>query len=86
MKIRRNRYASAFGISYESSLNQAPEVCVKGEGVVADQIVRYAKRYGVPVVERAELAELLQGVSLDESIPEDLYEAVALILCELKSF
>ncbi len=30
--------------------------------------------------------ELLSGIPLDERIPEDLYEAVALILCELKAF
>ena len=48
--------------------------------------MRLAKRYRVPVVERGELAELLSGVPLDEAIPEDLYEAVAVILAELHSF
>jgi len=38
------------------------------------------------VVERSEISELLYGIPLDERIPEDLYEAVALILTELKSF
>jgi flagellar biosynthesis protein len=79
-------YDIAVGLAYEEGVDPAPEVIVKGEGLEADEIVRLANRYGVPVVEKEELSELLKGIPLDETIPADLYEAVALILSELKSF
>ncbi|MCB0320033.1 MAG: EscU/YscU/HrcU family type III secretion system export apparatus switch protein [Bdellovibrionales bacterium] len=83
---KKPRFSAAVGLQYEGEDSQAPSVCVKGEGRVADEIVRLAQRFGVPIVEKSELTELLGTISLDEAIPEDLYEAVAVILCELESF
>lgn len=88
MKIRNagSEFEYAVGLAYDVSHQEAPHVVVKGEGHTADEVVRIARRFGVPVVERGEISELLSGIPLDERIPEDLYEAVALILCELKAF
>ena len=85
-KPKGPKYQYAIGLSYESEKQDAPQVVVKGEGIDADEVVRLAHRYGVPVVEKGEISELLSGVPLDENIPQDLYEAVALILSELKAF
>lgn len=79
-------FEHAVGLSYEESSDEAPQVIVKAEGRDADEVVRLAHRYGVPVVEKGEISEMLSGIPLDESIPQDLYEAVALIISELKSF
>ena len=84
--VRKVVYSHAAGLRYEAEVDSAPSVVVKGEGYEADEIVRLARRFGVPVVEEAELSELLSGIPLDEQIPEDLYEAVAIILSELKAF
>jgi len=81
-----SQYQYAVGLAYEATNDEAPQVMVKGEDRTADEVVRIARRFGVPVVERSEISELLYGRPLDERIPEDLYEAVALILTELKSF
>jgi flagellar biosynthesis protein len=81
-----SEFEYAVGLAYDGSNEEAPHVVVKGEGYTADEVVRIARRFGVPVVERGEISELLSGIPLDERIPEDLYEAVALILCELKAF
>ena len=83
---KRIEFEHAVGLAYEESTDDAPTVIVKGEGLEADALVRLARRYGVPVVEKSEISELLSGIPLDESIPQDLYEAVAIILSELKSF
>ena len=81
----RQLYRTAVGIAYDDRTDAAPLVCVKGDATIADEIARHARRFGIPIVEREEIAELLVGVPLDESIPEDLYEAVALIFAELRS-
>lgn len=61
----------------------APTISARGEGASADQVVRVARRFGVPVVENDALARALREVPLDEQVPEELYEAVAAVLNEL---
>lgn len=82
----RSEFEYAVGLAYDAGELEPPHVVVKGEGYTADEVVRIARRFGVPVVDRGEISELLSGIPLDERIPEDLYEAVALILCELQAF
>lgn len=79
------KYTAAVGIDYNPNKDSAPIVCVKGSGYQADEIVRLANRYGIPIIEKGEIASILSDVPVDEEIPEDIYEAVALILSELKS-
>jgi type III secretion system FlhB-like substrate exporter len=45
--------------------------------------VALAKRYGVPVVERPELAEALSEVELDQEVPAHLFEVAASLLVEI---
>ena len=85
-KPKGSTFQHAVGLAYSETTDDAPQVVVKGEGVEADEVVRLARRYGVPIVEKSEISEILAGIPLDETIPTDLYEAVALILAELKSF
>ena len=76
----------AVGLEYSSDKSGAvPSVCVKGSGIYAQQIVRYAKRYNIPIVERPALVKILDEIEIDEEIPEDLYEPVALILAEFEN-
>jgi len=76
------KYRFAAALQYETSY-QAPTVSVKGEDLDADYIVKVAQRYGIPVVERGELAHLLQEVEVDQEIPSELYEIVAVLFHEL---
>jgi len=70
----------AAALKYDMEKDSAPKVVAKGRGVVAQKIVEAARKSGVPVVENSELAALLEGVDLDETIPVELYKAVAEIL------
>ena len=70
----------AVGLSYEENKNAAPALSVKGFQGEADEIVRLAKKYGVPIVEEAELASMLSTVEEGESIPEELFEIAAEVL------
>ncbi len=58
----------------------APRVVAKGQGMVADEIIRRAREAGVFVHESREMVSLLMGLDLDQRIPPELYVAVAELL------
>lgn len=58
----------------------APVVVATGRGETASAIVAAAREAGVPVEENPLLAEALSTLRLDETIPEDLYRAVAAVI------
>ena len=78
-----SRYRLAVGLEYEGTRERAPAVGIKGEHLTADTIVKIAKRFGVPVVARSDLARALSGLEIDQEITPDLFEAVAILLNEL---
>ena len=77
-------YRRAVSLEYNEGGEGAPRVNAKGDNLVADHIVKIARRFGVPVVEKGEMARALSSVPLDQEIPEPLFEAVAVMLQELK--
>lgn len=79
------RYRLAVGLEYDSLSSDAPLLAVSGESGMADEIVKLARRYNVPVVERPALARALAELEIDQTIPVELYEAVAVLLAELDS-
>lgn len=71
---------TAVAIHYERGSGQAPRVTAKGEGAVAERIIEAAQEAGVPVEDNPLLAIALSQVDLDDTIPEDLYSAVAEVI------
>ena len=59
---------------------KAPVVKAKGEGEFAWDIIRVAQKHGVQVAEDPVLAETLSYLQLEEEIPYELYQSVAVIL------
>lgn len=82
--MTQSKIFRAVGIGGEDLALDAPRVVCKGEYQLADTIVSLAKRHGIPVVERPELAEALAEVPLDEEIPAHLFELAASLLVELR--
>jgi flagellar biosynthesis protein len=76
-------YRRAVALSYEGSGHDAPNVSLKAEQLMADELVRIAERYAIPVVERPGLAQALSRLEIDQEIPPDLYKAVAIVLNEI---
>jgi len=73
----------AAALSYDATdaaKGRAPRVVAKGQGEVAEQIIRRARESGVPIHESAELAAALSRFDLEQSIPAALYVAVAEVL------
>lgn len=64
-------------LKYNVEQDHAPKVIAKGKGYVADELIKEAIRYNVPIQEDASLVQLLSQLEMNESIPEQLYEVVA---------
>lgn len=76
------RRPKAVALAYNEG-EAAPRVVAKGNGLLADEIIRRAREAGVYVHESADLVGLLMQVDLDERIPPQLYVAVAELLAWL---
>lgn len=76
------RRPKAVALSYTEG-EAAPRVVAKGNGLLADEIIRRAREAGVYVHESADLVGLLMQVDLDDRIPPQLYVAVAELLAWL---
>ena len=75
----------AIAIEYNEEKEPAPKILVMGQGIIADQIIRYAQEVGVPIMRNVILAQtLFQKGKIGDYIPEETYEAVAEILQWLK--
>lgn len=69
----------AAALKYEGGAS-APIVTAVGMGHIADKIIEEAEEHDVPVVFNKELTDLLCNIDIGESIPPDIYEAVAHII------
>lgn len=70
----------AVALEYEIGTREAPRVTAKGRGELAKRIVELAEENDVVVQSNAPLAEALAGVEVDDSIPFELYQAVAEVI------
>lgn len=70
----------AVALEYEQGSRKAPVVIAKGRGYLAEEIMKVARENGVLVEANPMLAEALSGVELDQSIPHELYAAVAEVI------
>lgn len=75
-----NPRALAVALQYEKGSREAPKVVAKGTGLVADRIVELARESGVVIEANPVLAQALSGVEIDDTIPLELYEAVAIVI------
>ncbi len=76
--IDPNRLAIA--LAYDEAAGEAPRVVAKGRGAVAEKIIATAEEHGVIIQGSPTLAAALSKVELDESIPEELFKAVAEVI------
>lgn len=69
----------AVALGYKS-IDVAPKVIAKGEGLIANKIVQKAMNEDIVVYKDENLVESLMGLEINQEIPEELYEAVAEII------
>jgi len=76
----------AIALRYDAQTMVAPLVVAKGAGAIAQRIREIATEHGVPLVENKPLAQALyKTVNINQSIPEELFQAVAEILAHVFS-
>jgi type III secretion protein U len=71
----------AIAIHYDEGETPLPVVVAKGEGYVAQQMMKVAAEEGIPIMRNVSLARsLLEAAPLDQYVPSDLLEPVAEVL------
>jgi flagellar biosynthesis protein FlhB len=71
-------------LGHRRGSDEAPVVLAKRRGAAAVSLRRQARRAGLPVVPDAALARALWRLAeVGESIPEELYEAAAVVLARV---
>jgi len=74
----------AIALAYKPGIPGAPKLLAKGKGEIAKKIREIARENNVPIHENKPLARsLYKSVKIGNEIPEELYEAVAIILAEI---
>lgn len=69
---------AAIALRYDGT--NTPEVSAKGWGALADEIMEVARKHGVPLHQDKELTAMLSQLELGETIPRELYVAVAEVI------
>ena len=80
MSEKPKQRSLAVALQYEKGTREAPRVVAKGQGLVADRIVALAEEHGVIIEANPVLAQALAGIEIDDTIPIELYEAVAIVI------
>lgn len=78
--MNAKKSSSAVALSYDATQMSAPQVSLQGKSYTAEKILSLARRYGIPMHRNQKLVEKLADLSLDQEIPQDLYQTVAEIL------
>jgi len=77
----------AVALTYNVKEAPAPVVVAKGLDYLAEKIKEIAREHNVPIREDKPLAQALyKSVEVGQTIPEELYQAVASILAHLHKF
>jgi flagellar biosynthesis protein len=82
-KVRVAGRTGAVALRYHKDEDAAPSIVAKGQGEVAERILELAREHGVPVRKDKDLLQLLSACEVGDSIPAELYAAVAEILAFL---
>ncbi len=78
--MKHKKVKRAVALTYKAGIHDAPVISAKGNGFIADSIIKEANRSGVPIRRDDSLAEVLSAIDINQQIPSDLYQVVAEIL------
>ena len=81
--IQRTRAAALRYEPKEPFLDAAPRLVAKGQGLLAERILKLARQYGVPIEKNPNLMAALAPLEVDKLIPTELFQAVAVMLAAL---
>ena len=61
----------------------APRLVAKGEGMLAERILKLAKEHGIPIEQDPDLLAALAPLEVNQELPRELFTAVAIMLAAL---
>tara|TARA_B100000686_G_C16655543_1_gene897935 strand:+ start:209 stop:505 length:297 start_codon:yes stop_codon:yes gene_type:complete len=70
----------AVSLQYKKEINTAPKVTAKGQGWMAEKIIKMARERNIPIREDKDLINLLSEIDVGREVPESLYKVVAELL------
>lgn len=70
----------AVALQYDKETDHAPRVVASGRGLIAEQILALATENDIVIEANPMLAEALSHVEVDDTIPIELFEAVAAVI------
>ena len=70
----------AVSLQYKKGKHAAPKVTAKGQGWMADRIIKMAQENNIPIREDKDLLHLLSEIDVGQEVPESLYKVVAELL------
>ena len=70
----------AVAIQWYPKRDDLPKLTAKGEGELADEILRLAREHNIPIREDRDLVQVLSLLDVGQSIPAEVHTAVAEIL------
>lgn len=73
----KNNRKKAVALRYNQEKESVPRLVATGSGMVADNIIKKAQENNIPTLEDPSLVGLLSELDINETIPEELYKAVA---------
>ncbi|MEW9501321.1 EscU/YscU/HrcU family type III secretion system export apparatus switch protein [Jeotgalibacillus marinus] len=73
----KHKRKEAVALTYNTDKDDVPVVIGKGKGKIAESILAKAHEHNIPIQEDPNLVELLGQLDINESIPAELFQAVA---------
>ncbi|WP_368654802.1 EscU/YscU/HrcU family type III secretion system export apparatus switch protein [Ornithinibacillus sp. 4-3] len=67
----------AVALKYDQDKGAAPIITASGKGLIADAIIDKAAEHQIPTLEDESLVEILSQLDINQTIPDELYQAVA---------
>ncbi|MBA9026744.1 EscU/YscU/HrcU family type III secretion system export apparatus switch protein [Peribacillus huizhouensis] len=83
-KVRTMNGPTAAVIKYDNNQEVAPTIIAQGSGQVAKRIIELAQQNNIQMQEDESLIGTLLNIDLGESVPPQLYAAIAEILLLLE--
>lgn len=80
MKEDTNNSQTAIALGGSNQANSIPKVLAQGQGEMAQKIIDWAEENGLAIEKDSDLAQVLINLNLGDSVPEEVFMAVAEIL------
>lgn len=75
----------AVALKYKQAQQSAPSVVASGKGAIAEQIIKRAVEFDIPIFQNGALVDSLVDLNLGAEIPPRLYQAVVEVFVWLNS-